>query len=164
MSALRSVAALCRVPLPRACAAPSHPHSLVRAFGQQAAVRSGPCDKLRAGFSTPGLLPPLFHGLHCPPRPAPHRWRGFHHLAQQPNSTPQSAAPTKENLQPAQSTVAGITNAEQRRRDWAIVRRLAVHIWPKDDWGTRARVILGVGLLIGGKVRHTSGLMHALLR
>jgi hypothetical protein len=102
--------------------------------------------------------------LHFPPRPAPHGWRGFRQLAQQPNSTPQSTAATKENSQPAQSTVAGITNAEQRRRDWAIVRRLAMHIWPKDDWGTRGRVILGVGLLVGGKVRHTSGLIYALLR
>jgi ABC transporter ATM len=46
-----------------------------------------------------------------------------------------------------------VTNAEQRRRDWSIVRRLAVHIWPKDDWATRGRVVLGVGLLVCGKVR-----------
>jgi ATP-binding cassette subfamily B (MDR/TAP) protein 7 len=34
------------------------------------------------------------------------------------------------------------------------VRRLAVHIWPKKDWATRGRVVLGVGLLVSGKVRH----------
>jgi ABC transporter ATM len=54
-----------------------------------------------------------------------------------------------------------ISNAEQRRRDWAIVRRLAVHIWPKNDWGTRGRVVLGVGLLISGKVRCTPALISA---
>ena len=155
MSALRGAAALFRVPVPRACATLSHPHLLARTFWQQATVRSGPCHRPRAGFSTSGLLPLLFHNPHFPPRPALHRWRGFRHLVQQPNTTPQSTTATKESPpQPAASTVASITNAEQRRRDWAIVRRLAVHIWPKDDWETRGRVVLGVGLLIGGKVRH----------
>ncbi|KAH9961763.1 ABC transporter type 1, transmembrane domain-containing protein [Russula dissimulans] len=41
---------------------------------------------------------------------------------------------------------------EQCQHNWAIVRRLAVHIWLKSDWGTRGRVVLGVGLLIGGKL------------
>ena len=164
MSALRSAVALCRVPAARARSTPSHPPTLARAFWQYGTVRSCPCLRLRAGvgFSTSGLLPPLFHGSHFPPRPLPHLWHGFRHLAQQPNSTPQSTAATGESSQPAPSTVASITNAEQRRRDWAIVRRLAVHIWPKDDWGTRARVVLGVGLLVGGKVRHTSALSYAL--
>jgi hypothetical protein len=162
MSALRSVAALCRVPVPHACAAPSHPRSLVRAFWQQAAVRSGPCQRLRAGFSTSALLPPLFPSPQSPQRQTPRRFRGFRHLTHQPNNTSQSTTATRESPPPAPSPVASITNAEQRRRDWAIVRRLAVHIWPKDDWGTRGRVVLGVGLLIGGKVRHNSVLIRAL--
>ncbi|KAG2107598.1 P-loop containing nucleoside triphosphate hydrolase protein [Suillus cothurnatus] len=33
-----------------------------------------------------------------------------------------------------------------------IVKRLMSHVWPKDDWGTRGRVVLGFGLLIAGKV------------
>ncbi|OAX41496.1 P-loop containing nucleoside triphosphate hydrolase protein [Rhizopogon vinicolor AM-OR11-026] len=41
---------------------------------------------------------------------------------------------------------------EQRRKDWMIVRRLMSHVWPKDDWRTRGRVVLGFGLLIAGKV------------
>jgi ABC transporter ATM len=41
---------------------------------------------------------------------------------------------------------------EQRRKDWMIVKRLMSHVWPKDDWGTRGRVVLGFGLLIAGKV------------
>jgi ABC transporter ATM len=41
---------------------------------------------------------------------------------------------------------------EQRRKDWIIVKRLMSHVWPKDDWGTRGRVVLGFGLLIAGKV------------
>jgi ABC transporter ATM len=62
----------------------------------------------------------------------------------------------KESPQPTPTSKATISNAEQRRRDWSIVRRLLVHIWPKDDWATRGRVVLGVGLLICGKVRLSS--------
>lgn len=29
------------------------------------------------------------------------------------------------------------------------------HVWPKNDWGTRGRVVLGFGLLIAGKVWRT---------
>ena len=160
MSALQSATALCRVQVSRACAAPSYPHALARAFGQHAAVRSGPCRQPRAEFFPSGPSRPLFPGSCLPARPASRHWRAFRHLAQQPNSSPKSAA-TRESS-PAPSTVAtGISNAEQRRRDWAIVRRLAVHIWPKNDWGTRGRVVLGVGLLISGKVRYTSGLFSA---
>jgi len=75
---------------------------------------------------------------------------------------PQSTPPPSPATSPKEATPvapkAVISNAEQRRRDWAIVRRLAVHIWPKNDWGTRGRVILGVGLLVSGKVRHLSRL------
>ena len=157
MSALQSATTLCRVQVSRSCAAPSHPHALARAFCQQATVRSGPCHRPRAEFFPSGPSRPLIPAPCLPARPASRHWRAFHHLAQQPNSSPKSAA-TKESS-PAPSTVAtSISNAEQRRRDWAIVRRLVVHIWPKNDWGTRGRVVLGVGLLISGKVRHTSAL------
>src|SRR6266436_4500647 len=96
-----------------------------------------------------------------PPRLAVlHPWRSFRHLAaQDAKSPPQSAAAAAtgtESPQPTSTPKATVSNAEQRRRDWAIVRRLLVHIWPKDDWATRGRVVLGVGLLIGGKVRRSS--------
>lgn len=45
-----------------------------------------------------------------------------------------------------------VTVKEQRRKDWIIVKRLMSHVWPKDDWGTRGRVVFGFGLLIAGKV------------
>jgi ABC transporter ATM len=97
---------------------------------------------------------------------APHPWRLFRHLAaQDAKSPPQSsttapaAAGVNESPQPTPTSKATISNAEQRRRDWTIVRRLLVHIWPKDDWATRGRVVLGVGLLISGKVRLLSLLL-----
>ncbi|KAG1834641.1 P-loop containing nucleoside triphosphate hydrolase protein [Suillus subalutaceus] len=45
-----------------------------------------------------------------------------------------------------------VTVKDQRRKDWIIVKRLMSHVWPKDDWGTRGRVVFGFGLLIAGKV------------
>lgn len=46
-----------------------------------------------------------------------------------------------------------VTVAEQRRSDWTILKKLVPHVWPRDDWTTRGRVVLGFGLLISGKVR-----------
>lgn len=46
-----------------------------------------------------------------------------------------------------------VSNKEQRKADWAIIRDMAHYLWPKDDFGTRFRVGLSVGLLIGAKVR-----------
>ncbi|KAG9315175.1 iron-sulfur clusters transporter ATM1 [Chiua virens] len=45
-----------------------------------------------------------------------------------------------------------VSAKEQRRKDWMVVRRLIGNVWPKDDWNTRLRVVLGFSLLIGGKV------------
>lgn len=101
---------------------------------------------------------------------APAFRRPFQHLAQQPPpppskpppSTSSKDAPTSPTVQAdsalktAQSIGSDtkhLTPAEQRRKDWAIIRRLAVNIWPANDWRTRSRVLLGLGLLVAGKVR-----------
>jgi ATP-binding cassette subfamily B (MDR/TAP) protein 7 len=44
------------------------------------------------------------------------------------------------------------TNKEQRKADWAIMKEMSKYLWPKDNLGTRARVGLSVGLLVGAKV------------
>lgn len=168
MLALRSAAALgdVRIQCVRVLA-PLRPLTPLRAYWQQAAVRSGPSyRRLRAEWSTSGAWPsPIFPVDSClPPRSvAPHPCRLFRHLAAQDaksplhsSTTPAVAADVKESPQPTPTSKATISNAEQRRRDWSIVRRLLVHIWPKDDWATRGRVVLGVGLLICGKVRLSS--------
>lgn len=49
-----------------------------------------------------------------------------------------------------------VSNKEQRAADWGIIKNMAQYIWPKDDFGTRFRVGLSVGLLVGAKVRHCS--------
>lgn len=45
-----------------------------------------------------------------------------------------------------------VSNKEQRKADWAIIKNMAHYLWPKDDFGTRFRVGLSVGLLVGAKV------------
>lgn len=44
------------------------------------------------------------------------------------------------------------TQAEQRKADWRIVKNLIRHLWPKDDWSVKARLIVALSLLVGGKV------------
>ena len=158
MLALRSTVSLGNVQVP--CVrilAPLHPPTPARAYWRQAAaVRPGPFyRRLRAEWLTSRSEPFL-----PPPSVVSHPWRSFRHLSsQEVKSAPQlsttaaAATAASESPQPTLTSKTTISNAEQRRRDWSIVRRLAVHIWPKDDWVTRGRVVLGVGLLIGGKVR-----------
>lgn len=42
--------------------------------------------------------------------------------------------------------------SDQRKADWAIMKEMSRYLWPKDSPGTKFRVALAVGLLIGGKV------------
>jgi hypothetical protein len=76
--------------------------------------------------------------------------RTFKSLSSDP---PPIAQPTTKT--PPKDLVGGaehVTQAEQRKSDWKIIKRLMVHVWPKDDWKTRGTVLFGFGLLVGGKV------------
>lgn len=42
------------------------------------------------------------------------------------------------------------------------MRKMMEHMWPR-DWGVRSRVILGLGLLVGGKVNYLLNLTAFLL-
>jgi hypothetical protein len=67
-------------------------------------------------------------------------------------STPQGKSDTlAKNPPPPPSE--NPTQAEQRKTDFSIVKRLLVNVWPKDDWKTRLTVLGGFGLLIAAKVR-----------
>jgi ABC transporter ATM len=50
------------------------------------------------------------------------------------------------------SKVTEVSDKEQSRKDWEIIKTLLPNVWPKNDWGTKTRVLLAVGLLVGGKV------------
>ncbi|KAH9063606.1 P-loop containing nucleoside triphosphate hydrolase protein [Lactarius vividus] len=134
MNALRSAAAFRNVRVPRAHVTFSQRSAHSQAWNR-AAVHPGPHSN-----------------FYLRPRPVPPNSRGFRQLTQQEKSVPQSTTTTAPKEVTPASPKTAISNAEQRRRDWAIVRRLAVHIWPKNDWGTRGRVVLGVGLLVSGKL------------
>ncbi|KAH9972378.1 P-loop containing nucleoside triphosphate hydrolase protein [Russula compacta] len=136
MNALRSAAARCHVHV----RVSRPPTALANAYWHHATVRPGPPFEPSFLFPSSCLLPR--------PRLAPPRWSTFRQLTQQ-SKAPQSTTTTESSPAPPK---AAVTNAEQRQRDWAIVRRLVVHIWPKGDWATRGRVVLGVGLLISGKL------------
>ncbi|KAH7063056.1 iron ABC-transporter-like protein [Macrophomina phaseolina] len=63
-----------------------------------------------------------------------------------------AAAPgsgTKNDPLLAETTVS---NKEQRKADWAIMKEMTRYLWPKDNLGTRFRVGLSVALLVGAKV------------
>ncbi|GAA5821560.1 hypothetical protein JCM3770_006824 [Rhodotorula araucariae] len=45
-----------------------------------------------------------------------------------------------------------VSEKEQSRRDWDIIKKLLPNVWPKNDWGTKTRVLLALGLLVGGKL------------
>ncbi|KAF2008528.1 iron-sulfur clusters transporter atm1, mitochondrial precursor [Aaosphaeria arxii CBS 175.79] len=49
-------------------------------------------------------------------------------------------------------TEQSVTNKEQRKADWAIIKEMGKYLWPKDNLGTRARVGVAVSLLIGSKL------------
>ena len=45
-----------------------------------------------------------------------------------------------------------LTTKEQRKADWAIMKEMSQYLWPKNNLGTRFRVGLSVGLLVGAKL------------
>jgi len=65
-------------------------------------------------------------------------------------SRPAAAIPTASRKDPL--ALGDKTNKEQRKADWAILKEMAQYLWPKDSFGTRARVLIAVALLVGSKV------------
>ena len=45
-----------------------------------------------------------------------------------------------------------VSNKEQRKADWAIMKEMSKYLWPKDDLGAKVRVSTALGLLIGAKL------------
>lgn len=64
----------------------------------------------------------------------------------------QKEKPVGPAKQPSLLAEQTVTNKEQRKADWAIVKDMAHYLWPKNDFGTRFRVGLSVALLVGAKV------------
>ena len=45
-----------------------------------------------------------------------------------------------------------VSNKEQRKADWAIMKEMALYLWPKGELGTKVRVTTALALLVGSKV------------
>ncbi|KAI5364261.1 putative Type 1 protein exporter [Septoria linicola] len=70
---------------------------------------------------------------------------------------PEGAAKPQKSTAPAVKTdpllaEQTVSNKEQRKADWAIIKDMSKYLWPKNDFGTKFRVGLSVGLLISAKV------------
>ncbi|KAG8864885.1 Iron-sulfur clusters transporter atm1, mitochondrial [Tulasnella sp. 330] len=71
-----------------------------------------------------------------------------------PNVKPPAAAKQagpKVGVTDVGGTPVHISQAEQRRVDWRILKQLSTNIWPKGQFDVKSRVVLAVGLLIAGK-------------
>lgn len=120
---------------------------------------------LARAASRPGLLPTL----RAHPLAASHTTRVFttsplhrkdvHGQRPLPGSRAavvdtKAAKPAAKPAAPPDALLAEqlVTNKQQRKADWAIMKEMSRYLWPKDNLGTRARVSLSVGLLVGAKL------------
>ncbi|KAF8972237.1 iron-sulfur clusters transporter ATM1 [Flammula alnicola] len=73
-----------------------------------------------------------------------------------PSSTSPPSSPNATQGKPTSKDSSSVsdnpTQAEQRRTDWSIIKRLMINVWPKNDWKTRLTVLGGFGLLVSAKV------------
>ena len=67
---------------------------------------------------------------------------------EEPNKAKPDVAPKVDALLAEQT----VSNKEQRKADWAIMKEMARYLWPKDDLGARARVATALALLVASKV------------
>lgn len=106
-------------------------------------------------------LHPVHHGIRVFTSSPLHR-KDAHGERPKPGSQPAlEATKPAANATAAKAKVAKadpllqeqvLTNKEQRKADWAIIKEMSQYLWPKDNMGTRFRVGLSVGLLVGAKL------------
>ena len=84
--------------------------------------------------------------------------RALHDFIPKPNGTDVQILPSTTNHAPV-TKEPDTAAREQRRNDWRILKKLMVHVWPKQDWRTRGTVLLGFGLLISGKASSKLGII-----
>ncbi|KAI8823564.1 putative ABC transporter [Fimicolochytrium jonesii] len=77
--------------------------------------------------------------------------------AHQRNSATSSTPPTPNAVQytPAPPPPAG-PEVGSAAADWQIIKQLGAYLWPKDEAGIKARVVIALSLLIGGKIMNVN--------
>ncbi|KAF2477785.1 iron-sulfur clusters transporter-like protein atm1 [Lindgomyces ingoldianus] len=115
-------------------------------------------------FARPGCLRPTLGTLRSHPRHSPatrvfatsplHRKHVHGHRPHPGSPATVQHTKTAKPLQPSAPLLAEplVSNKEQRKADWAIMKEMSRYLWPKDNLGTRLRVGLSVGLLVGAKL------------
>lgn len=98
---------------------------------------------------------------------SPHRKQGLGHRSPAEQGAPgrvygggegvklgslQKKAPAKRAKNDPLLAEQTVSNKEQRKADWAIMKEMSRYLWPKDNMGTRFRVGLSVSLLVGAKI------------
>ncbi|KAF9696295.1 hypothetical protein EKO04_005337 [Ascochyta lentis] len=84
-------------------------------------------------------------------RPAP----GSQQALQDTKAAKPANSPAKAKLDKSMDPLLGernLTNKEQRKADWTIIKEMTKYLWPKDNYGTRFRVGLSVALLLSAKL------------
>ncbi|KKY14602.1 putative abc iron exporter [Phaeomoniella chlamydospora] len=66
--------------------------------------------------------------------------------------TPPAAKPAQATASSNVLNTGDISNKDQRKADWAIMKEMAKYLWPKGEVGTKVRVGTALSLLIGAKV------------
>lgn len=77
-------------------------------------------------------------------------WRSISTTA--PSSKTARDAEAKGPTNPALLSDSNVSNKEQRKADWAIIREMSKYLWPKNDPSAKIRVITALVLLVGSKV------------
>lgn len=143
----------------------------LRCFSTRCNDRTKIASSIRASNSLQGSLRVSQASSTCNDRISSSRtWsRAFAHLA---NRESEKATAPKPGQQEKLETVSALAKQkkapiddptptglkskaggkEQRLQDIQIVKRLLPNIWPKGDNGTKARVLVAIGLLVGGKL------------
>lgn len=125
---------------------------LLRLAIQRSTIRFQPCTRtLKAVNRSPNLLP-------C----YQHRFLLSQGVPAFVKTKPPASSDAQRGPKNDSEPVGEVAVREQRKKDWSIMRKMMEHMWPR-DWGVRSRVILGLGLLVGGKVNYLLNLTAFLL-
>jgi ATP-binding cassette subfamily B (MDR/TAP) protein 7 len=131
-------------PLARAASRPGLPPSSLSLL-----LRPHPLSHSARVFTSSPLHRKDVHGQ----RPAP----GSHQALQVTKAAKPAIDPAKAKAKVDKSMdpllgERNLSNKEQRKADWTIIKEMTKYLWPKDNYGTRFRVGLSVALLLSAKL------------
>jgi len=132
---------------------------------QKALLRQGPCVRallatrlgrlsyqpvrIYTGSTTLWQRQPSKDGIKVPKASVTEAPEGIKPESMQKNGFTKIGGPPKADAFLAEQTVS---NKEQRKADWAILKEMSRYLWPKGELGTKVRVGTAFALLIGSKL------------